>query len=465
MDLVRKLVTPLLLPVVHHLYGLPVLKYVTLLKKSTLWDQKQRQSWRLQKLQTMLQYCWDTVPFYRAFWSDHGVTTPHIESIDQLGSFPLLTKDIFRAHAKRLQPRDVSSIRHQKKHSGGTTGHPIHYLQDMEQWAFMQAFHQWAWAQTGYRPGDPIAILAGGSLLPQRMSRSARLRNFLEHKLFLFGMQIDRELAWRYHEILTKQNIQYLYGYPSFLFLFTRYLKEKNLRLPNVKAIITNGEMLYPHCRAEIEAFFGFKVFNNLGSNDGGYEAYECQHHNGFHYNDLQCVLETINIDNKGMGSLVITNLWNHSTPFIRYENGDWIKLGNKPCPCGLVYPLIEDVIGRTTDILSFSNGKSLTGPALSLIFSKMDIDEWQVVQKNAMQIEVRIRSPQQTSEQQRGFIRSVFAHHVTDQVIVDIKNVEHLEASPMGKLKQIVKECSLEQMKTHSTAQTSNQSLTKHAG
>src|SRR6187401_533984 len=150
--------------------------------------------------------------------------------------------------------------------------------------------------------------------------------------------------------------------------------------------------MMLPHYREGIHKWLGCPVFDDFGSNDGGVESYECDRHNGFHYNDLQSVLEVDKSDQQtAEGKLIITNLWNRSSPFIRYENGDLVALGGKPCPCGAPFPLISSVQGRTADILTFANGRSLSGPALTLIFGGMKIDGWQIVQTGLASLEVRI--------------------------------------------------------------------------
>jgi phenylacetate-CoA ligase len=211
--------------------------------------------------------------------------------------------------------------------------------------------------------------------------------------------------------------------------------------LPELKAVITTAEMLLPHYRQGIEKNLNCEVYDNLGSNDGGYEAYECKFHQGLHYNDLQSILEVDVQENNGNGRLLITNLWNKSTPFIRYENGDIVSFINEPCQCGVPFPRIRAILGRTADILTFNNGISLAGPAITLIFAKMKIDGWQVVQTGPRELEVRLLGGENIFTSYEAEIKKVLMHYLGSEIKINVKQVDNLRYTPGGKWKPIWRE------------------------
>ena len=323
----RRAVTLGMARLAYGVKGLPVFRNHSWLRRTDSWSQDQREQWRLERLNKMVSFAWKHVPFYREFWSDHHISQSPIRHIEELQTYPVLTKEIYRANDARVRPENISDIRHFPKHSGGTTGQPIHYWEDMDHWALMQGFQLYGWSLAGYRFGDRVGVMAGGSLLPERTTWKGIARNLIERKLFLFGVSMDRCLAKEYHGQLMRFGAEFLYGYPSIIYLFGRHLAEQNLSLPSLRAVVTTAEMLYPNYRAGIEENLGCPVFNNLGCNDGGYESFECHKHQGLHYNDLQSVLE-VQTDKPGSaGPLLLTNLWNRATPFIRYANGDLVTL------------------------------------------------------------------------------------------------------------------------------------------
>jgi len=425
-------------PIIFRNLGLDIFGQLDWLNNTFSWSKEYRENWRLKRLGGILEYCWNHVPFYREFWGDHGLHFRRPHSLEELEVYPILTKDIFKSNMERIKSEKINYIRYISKATGGSTGKPVKYYLDIEQWAFMQAFHQWGWGQVGYCFGDPVGIIGGFSLTKQAPKLRDRIRYILERKLTLSGVHMNKSLAIEYHRNLNKFGAHFLYGYPSVISLFASFLADERLALPQLKGVITTAEVLKPQYRKNIEKVFCCPVFNHYGSNDGGVMSYECHLHKGLHYNDLQSIIEVYKKNNEGFGRLLITNLWNKSMPFIRYENGDLVSLAKSPCPCGQPFPLIESVKGRITDIISFPNGRSLSGPSLNNLFGNMDIDGWQVVQYAPSSLEIRILSRNGLRQEDYHYIQKVFDNHVGKNVKFKILIVPELENTKSGKLKLV---------------------------
>lgn len=423
--------------------GLDIFGRYQWLLQTLSWSPQQRLDWRLKRLGDILEFAWNHVPFYRQYWGDHGVEFFRPKALEELKRYPVLTKDIFRANSNCIIPDNLHSIRHRQWHTGGTTGQPVHYLRDLEQWTLCEAFHLWGWTQMGYIFGDPVGVIAGGSLIPERKTLEERLRSWMHRRLFLYGVAMDQSIAKEYHGKLSRHGVKYLYGYPSVLYLFSKHLAELGLSLPSLKAVITTAEMLQPMYRKEIERIMECPVYNNLGCNDGGFESYECLQHKGFHYNDLQSILEVDSPNSRGNGRLLVTNLWNKSTPFIRYEIGDIATMDNEPCICESPFPMIGSILGRTTDILTFANGRSLLGPAMVHIMAPLNLDGYQVVQTGLNRLEFRMCTSSEIKSDELNYIYKVLRHYLDDEVEIIIKRVQQLETTKGGKLKYVWTEMS----------------------
>jgi len=432
----RKMLSIALARLAYRAHRVNVFQNYHWLRQTETWSPQQRESWRLERLNRVLQFTWETVAFYRDFWTSHGLQWRPLRHLTELQAYPVLRKETFREHWRQIRPPNFQAIPHIRKHTGGTTGRPVHYLLDREQWAVMHAFLLWGWSLAGYSFGDPVGVLTGGSLMPERVTLFERFRNFTERRLFLFGVQMDRKLAHAYHARLEQYGARFLYGYPSILYLFCRFLAEDHLRLPQVRAVITTAEMLLPHYREGIEAALDCRVFDDYGCNDGGFESFECSRHRGWHYNDLQSILELGDPDQHGFGTLVVTNLWNRSTPFIRYENGDRISLAGARCACGSKFPLIDGIEGRSADILHFSNGQSFVCPPH--LFGDMDIDGWQVVQTEPAKVEVRLAKAGALDHHAVSKVERVMRHHLSEPISIEVKHVEALAVTRNGKLKPV---------------------------
>ncbi|CAD7766616.1 MAG: hypothetical protein DNFNHJIP_00014 [Candidatus Argoarchaeum ethanivorans] len=141
----------------YRAYGTDVFGTYRWLITTLSWSTEKRNEWRLKRLGDILEFAWTHVPFYREFWGDHGVEFFRPKAIEDLQRYPILPKDIFRANADRIKPNNLNSIRHRKWHTGGTTGQPVQYLRDLEQWTLAEGFHLWGWSQLGYVFGDPVS--------------------------------------------------------------------------------------------------------------------------------------------------------------------------------------------------------------------------------------------------------------------------------------------------------------------
>ncbi|MFP4380118.1 MAG: phenylacetate--CoA ligase family protein [Candidatus Sumerlaeia bacterium] len=413
-----------------------VFGYERLLAEAGQWDLEKRQGWRLDKLNQILDHCWDRTTFYPEYWQDHGVRRKKLRLLAELAEFPVLPKDVFRDNMNRCEADNLDRISCHWKATGGSTGQPLRYRQDKKTWAFTQAFHYWGWGQMGYEFGDAIAIIAGGSLLPGHLSIKAKIRRWIENRIYFPGVHMDDDLARSHAQKMMQKKPRFIYGYPSIIAMLGESIRKQGLEVTDIQGVVTTSEMLRPAFRTSIENNFQTEVFDHAGCNDGGYMAYECGLHNGLHYNDLLSILETTS-DSGQEDRLLITNLWNRSMPFVRYENGDTLKLGKEPCSCGQAFPLIESIEGRAMDVLEFSNGRSLSGPALTIIFREMHIASWQIVQKTPDSVEVRIQCDEIKKEWE-NHIRKMLKCHVGEDVRVSVVPIDKLERFANGKLKPV---------------------------
>ncbi len=433
-------------PTVFKIAGIDIFGYIQWLKDAEKWTNEERSEWRLSRLGDMIEHCWDNVPFYRELWSDCGVKIRRPKCLEELEAFPVITRDMYRENRNRIIADNLKRIPHKNEATGGTTGSPLKYTQDLSSHALRYGFaYHWWHIIVGYKSGDDVCTLMGGSLLPGQSSLRNRIRKWLRRTHGVSCVGMNQSVAKACYELIERHKPVIIYGYPSMIAEFCNIVKEKTFSFGNLKAVVTTAEMLFPHYRKRIEETLRVPVFDNYGCNDGGVLSLECELHKGFHHNDLESVIEVISPDASGIGRLAITNLWNRSMPFIRYENGDQIALGKEKCACGRVYPLIRSVYGRTGDILRFDNGRSLGAPGLTLIFKEFPIDGWQVVQTERNNLEIRIRASQNLSSDKEEYICKVIRHHLASDVAINIRYVDQFKTTAQGKLKPVFSASSTE--------------------
>lgn len=145
---------------------------------------------------------------------------------------------------------------------------------------------------------------------------------------------------------LSMNSIKYMYGYANAIYHLALHHQESNVKV-KLKSCITTAENLTDTMRKVIETSFGCSVFNQYGCNDAGLSAYECEYHNGLHLINTRAFIEVLED-----GTLISSDTKNDVMPMLRYDSGDRIKLSSKKCKCGRGFPLIEEIYGRSNDVV-----------------------------------------------------------------------------------------------------------------
>lgn len=135
-------------------------------------------------------------------------------------------------------------------------------------------------------------------------------------------------------------------GYPACLEMLIEEQESGRLHIAPV-IIMTGGEHLTEELRDRLGETFGCYVQTSYACTEGGTIACECEEKH-FHINDDWVIIEPVDRNNEpvpyGVRSdkILITNLFNYSQPFIRYEVTDRIIMHNEPCPCKNPSPWLE---------------------------------------------------------------------------------------------------------------------------
>ena len=169
-------------------------------------------------------------------------------------------------------------------------------------------------------------------------------------------------------------------GYPSNLELLMEEAEAGRLKISPV-IIMTGGEYLSDDLRQKLADTFHCYVQTAYSCTEGGTVACECtQQH--FHINDDWLIVEPVDAEGNpvpdGVQSekILLTNLYNYTQPYIRYEVTDRVIMHHEPCPCGNPSPWIE-LEGRTDDVTAFmEQGETVRIAPLSMYALLKEVHE-----------------------------------------------------------------------------------------
>ncbi len=123
-----------------------------------------------------------------------------------------------------------------------------------------------------------------------------------------------------------------------------------------------------------------------------GVAAVEGEQHRGMRLMEDLAIVEVVDQDNRPVPAgvygdkLLITVLFKHTQPLIRYEVSDSVRLSPDPSPAGQPFVLIDGVQGRVEEILSFAGVAGGSVNVHPLVFTRimdtLPVSGWQVVQE-----------------------------------------------------------------------------------
>ncbi len=361
---------------IKFLFGLALLKPRTMFLIVTLINNKKRHSFTLEKKQKVrlsgyLNY-WLTIKKEKQlhFYAD--------EVYEAIQNLPIINKNDIKNN-KNYKNDKVPPSSYKLVQTGGSTGEPLKYRIDKKCDAFNLAMLIRGWSYAGYSCGDRVAVLAGGSLVKKDTTLKSRLVQWILNWKKYSSYGVNENDLEKYYRSIKKWQASFLRGYVSSIYEFAKFINKNNYEL-KFQGVFTTGEMLSEAQREYIQKTFGCKVYNNYGLNDGGVSAFECSK-GSLHIDVERAYLEAVNDQGSTIfdkpGRLLATSFHNRSTFFIRYDTGDLGSVSSHECACGLPFPVLKSLVGRSTDALYINN--SLIGsPVLTVLMSRVDVNRYQ---------------------------------------------------------------------------------------
>ncbi len=311
------------------------------------------------KLVKLLKHAATTVPYYRRWFEGKNVDLDSLRITD----FPIVTKADIRAQTEEFISDKFKKSDLNRSSTSGSTGEPFTFYKSKRGMSFDYTYAT-LWRgllRFGVRPGDK-RVLVKGVNDSVRLSFKDRLKRWLYGKLNRcividahFLAKSDENVRLELNRLLSYRP-DYLHGYASSLYVLARYADDHQVDVSalKLKAVVTESEKCLPFHREMLEKVFGTTVVENYGSVEFGMIAQPAT-------DGVLCINEDhVYVETTPEGDAVLTNLDEYGFPFIRYQNGDVLKLGARHGT--LPYRTIEEVDGRKTELIKLPQGGALQG-------------------------------------------------------------------------------------------------------
>jgi len=360
-----------------------------------------------------------------------------------LAEMPVLTRDGLRA----LFPRLVDRYRRRRGISvyctGGATGEPVQFVFSRRQRRLAGGCVLGMYSILGWHPGMPRFCLWGREpgVRPARpRGIRAYLRRRLQHTTVYGGYSPSEREYRRFIAEVQAQPGCAIFGLTSLIENCALMMREHDQQLPRgfLGALWTCSEMMFERQSRLIEDAFGCRPRRQYGSRECTMMAADCAHGN-LHISP-RYIIEAVDPDSYAplpagqTGSLLVTDLHNDVTPFIRYEIGDLGAVEWRDCDCGLRGPCLTELAGRTAGLITLPSGTRVSAHCFAAIMYLFPaVRQYQTLRLGPTEFELRYMGTELDTAARRRM--EELTSDLLEGATVRIRPVEQLLLSPTGKL------------------------------
>lgn len=326
-------------------------------KKIETLSREEMQALQLKRLQEIVAYAYERVPFYKKKYDEAGVKPSDIKTLKDIEKLPFVTKADLREHYPygllSVPLSEISRIHA----SSGTSGKPtvVAYTdEDMETWTECVARLV---AAGGGRKDDIVQICFGYGLFTGALG----LHQGWER---IGAAVIPASTGNTERQIMLMKDLQStaLVSTPSYALHIAEEMERLGYKPEDFKLRVGmfGSEASSEEMHAEIARKLHVLPTDNYGLSEliGPGVSGECEHKCGMHINEDHFYAEILDpedfhaLPEGEYGELVLTALTKKSMPMIRYRTKDVTKIDYSPCACGRTTARMAKLKGRTDDML-----------------------------------------------------------------------------------------------------------------
>lgn len=328
-------------------------------KEETL-SREEIEAIQLARLRQTVSQVWEKVPPYRKKMEEAGVKPEDIKSLKDLSKLPFVTKQDMRDN----YPFGLFAVDKEElvriHASSGTTGKPTvvgYTRRDLQMWT--ECVSRIA-AMGGATKKDVAQICFGYGMFTGALGLHYGLENIGAAMVPSSTGNSEKQIMY-----MKDFGTTLLVATPSYALRLAEVALSMGIdpaKDLQVKTGLVGSELLTDAMRAEMHKLWGedMLVTSNYGMSElmGPGVSGECQYLNGMHINEDYFIPEIIDpktgevLPAGEKGELVITCIYKEGLPLIRYRTKDVTRLIYEPCKCGRTTCRMENLDGRTDDML-----------------------------------------------------------------------------------------------------------------
>ncbi|WP_276253164.1 phenylacetate--CoA ligase family protein [Halomontanus rarus] len=428
------------IPIKYRLGGSDFGETYEQLKNTEFWSKERLKEHQENKLQSLLEHAVENVPFY----SDITLTSD--DPRENLQKFPIIDKKTMRDNKDKFKAENISAGSTYQVTTGGTSGTPFRFPLDNSTYGSEWAYIINGWERVDYSPGDRIVSFRGISLGSVKNNKYWEY-NPIFNSTEMSSFHMTSENLPYYFQKVQEVEPNFLYGYPSAISTFAKFMEDNGYSLPNVKAVFLASEGINTFQRVLIQRVLDAHVFSHYGQSEKVALGVECEFSDYYHFYPQYGLTEILTSDNTPApqgeeGEIVGTGFLNRSMPFIRYRTGDFAVRAAGTCECGREYPRVKSLTGHKSN-------KRVVGPdgslfSINLLYYSIHDDtlsqfyKIQFIQNQPGQLLVKVVSNDHEKTDERKLTDAI-KRKCGEEMKVHVTEVDEVELTESGKQKLFI--------------------------
>lgn len=392
----------------------------------------------IEKFNSLSIYANKYVPYYK------NNKLRYVEDIMDISYLPTLSKNNIRKDKEKLISEDVSTKDLWNGSSSGSTGTPLKYYRDKNSVRNNQALYDSYYESLGCNLDKKRIRFSGIKLTSFDKVHPPFWVYIDKYKQLQCSVYHLSEANYKHYiNKICQLKAEFGTGYPSAWGQLAEYIIEKNIKMPPMKAIITDSEAMDEELQDRIETAFNCKVYHTYGLSEVGMVAMQCKNRN-YHIVPKLNYVEIIDnkeepVDDGEEGQIIVTDLNSKHFPMIRYQTGDRGILGNELCSCGYKTPYLTQITGRIEDYILTRDGRKIQRVS-QILKPAVGIKESQIIQKSKNDILIKVVPDTNFEEESMEKVIDNAISFVGD-MNVKWESVNSLQRMASGKIKFLIKE------------------------
>lgn len=382
-------------------------------------------------LEQLLRHASRTTPFYNEF-----------KDSESLQDFPVVDKMFIRDNFDAFQSTEYIDRQKHEVSTSGSSGSPFKVYQNANKILRNRADTIYFQKKAGYEIGYRLYYVRKWLSKYRRSKLTSAMRNI---KMINVGDFSDRYLASFMEELKKDTSTKVVLSYSSALRDICQYL-ERTGATPidtGIASIIAMAEGLGDDTRKKLKYYFAAPVYLRYSNQENGILSLQLsQKNNSMQINWASYFIEILHpekdipVAEGTLGRVVVTDLFNYCTPFIRYDTGD-LAIMTKEDTYFKECPAFSSVEGRKMDVLWDTQGHVVSGFNIHHLESYLEIKQFQVVQegKTAYRINLAVSNTLKGESE----IIDYFKGFLGEDARIEISYVEEISQLESGKRRLVI--------------------------